>query len=243
MTPRRLAILAGAPLLALSLSACVSVFPKAEPSQLYSFGARIDAQPSTAPPHNPGARGVLLGAITFPRASTGDTILTVTGTQTAYIADTRWVAPAQVLFREATERAFDRTAKATRLINRGEATRIDMTLRLDVHDFAVLYPNGPESTPVVAVSLQGRLTGNANQLLGEKDFDYRQPATENRVSAIVAAFDAATARVVVDVIAWTDQTGAVLPPAPPSPAATTTTSNGVTTTTTTTRPAEPPPGR
>lgn len=232
MTLSRLALLAGAPLVALGLSACVSVFPKADPSQLYSFGTRIDAAPAAAAPHNPGARGVLLGAITFPRASTGDSILSVTGNEQAYIAESRWVAPAQVLFREATERAFDRTAKATRLINRGEASRIDMTLRLDVHDFAVLYPNGPETVPVVAVSLQGRLTGNGGQLLDERDFDYRQPAGENRVSAIVAAFDAATARAIGDVIAWTDQTGAALPPAPPAPAAVSTTTSSSTTTTT-----------
>lgn len=226
MTPTRVALLVAAPLLGLSLSACVSVFPKSDPSQLYSFGSRIEGQASAAEPRNPNARGVLLGAITFPRASQGDTILSITsGREHAYIANTRWVAPAQVLFREAVERSFDRTAKATRLINRGETSRIDMTLRLDVHDFVVLYPNGPETTPVVAVSLQGRLTDAGGRLLAEKDFDYRQPASENRVGAIVTAIDAASARAIGEVIAWTDQTGAALPAA-----ASTTTSSTTTTT-------------
>ncbi|OYX29873.1 MAG: hypothetical protein B7Y99_12495 [Caulobacterales bacterium 32-69-10] len=227
MTPRRIARLGAAPvlapILAIALSGCVSVFPKSEPSQLYSFGNRIDAQPAPAAPHNPGARGILLGAITFPRAATGDNLLSVTGTERAYIAAARWVAPAQVLFREAIERSFDRTARATRLINRGEAARIDMTLRIDVHDFVVLYPNGPETIPTVAVSMQARLTGNGGQLLDERDFDYRQPATENRVSAIVDAFDTATAKAMGDVVAWSDQTAAALPPVPAAVNATTTT--------------------
>lgn len=232
MTPRRIAVLVAAPVLALGLSGCVSVFPKSDPSQLYSFGSRIEGESAPAAPHNPGARGVLLGAITFPRAAQGDTLLSITsGREHAYIANTRWVAPAQVLFREATERTFDRTAKTTRLINRGEASRIDMTLRLDVHDFVVLYPNGPETTPVVAVSLQGRLTGNGGQLLDEKDFDYRQPAAENRVSAIVAAIDAASAKAIADVVAWTDQTAAALPPLPPTTGTVSTTSSSTTTTT------------
>lgn len=213
MTPRRIAMLLGAPALAVALSGCVSLLPKTKPSQLYSFGHGIDLAPAAASEQPTGATGVLLGAVTFPRASTGDGILSVTGTQSAYIAESRWVAPAALLFRESVERAFDRTAKTTRLINRGEAARIALTLRVDVHDFAVLYPNGPEGLPVVALSMQARLIGNGGVLVGEKDFDLRKPVAENRVGPIVAAFDAATTEAMTGLVAWTDQTAATLPPA------------------------------
>jgi cholesterol transport system auxiliary component len=155
--------------------------------------------------------GVLLGAVTFPRAATGDAILSVTGTQSAYIAESRWVAPASVLFREAVERRFDRSAKTVRLITRGEAGGADLVLRLDVRDFAVLYPNGPETVPTIAVGLRARLASVGGDLIEEMSFDVRKPATENRVGPIVAAFDQATIEVLDAVVAWADQAAASAP--------------------------------
>ena len=84
-------------LAAIALSGCISLFPKAEPAQLYRF----QAQP-TAQPFPPGPLfGVLRLGASFPRASAGDRILTVNDRgEAAYIAGARWVSPASVLFEE-----------------------------------------------------------------------------------------------------------------------------------------------
>jgi cholesterol transport system auxiliary component len=214
LIPRRLATLLAAPALAASLSACVSLLPKSKPDQLYSFAHGVEAAPTaaaTAAPAGPQV-DVLLGAVTFPRAATGDGILSITGTQSAYLAETRWVAPAAILFREAVERSFDRSARAVRLIARGEPSRAAVILRIDVRDFAVLYPNGPESIPTVAVSLRARLAGGDGLNASEMSFDVRKPATENRVGPIVAAFDQATTEVLGAVVTWTDQAAAAQRP-------------------------------
>ncbi|HTI66725.1 MAG TPA: ABC-type transport auxiliary lipoprotein family protein [Caulobacteraceae bacterium] len=210
---RRLATRLAVPVLGLALSACVSLLPKTKPDQLYSFGHGVEAAPAASAAPGPGAVGVLLGAVTFPRAATGDGILSVTGTQSAYLAQSRWVAPAAVLFREAVERSFGRQAKSVRLITRGETGRVGLVLRVDVRDFAVLYPNGPESIPTVAVSLRTRLDRADGQPVDEKSFDVRTPASENRVGPIIAAFDQATAEALTGVVAWTDQAAAAAGPA------------------------------
>ena len=110
---RRLGMALAAPALILALSGCVSVFPKSKPDQLYSFGLGGSGD---APPAGPAkdAVGVLLAVVDFPRSSTGDGILTVTGTQNAYVGESRWVGPASVLFREAVGRAFDRQSQRSR---------------------------------------------------------------------------------------------------------------------------------
>src|SRR6185369_14598497 len=116
--------------LSLALSGCISLFPKSKPSQLYRFGQTATAE-GTAPT---AARtvGVLRTNAFFPREAAGDRILTVAGGKTAYIAEARWVAPAQVLFDEAVLHAFDRAPGHVRLMSRGEPGTATYQLRLDV---------------------------------------------------------------------------------------------------------------
>ena len=214
MTRRPIAIALATPLLALALSGCISVLPKTKPDQLYTFGHGTEASAAPQAALGQGAAGVLLAAVVFPRAATGDGILTMTGAQNAYIAESRWVGPASVLFREATELAFDRLAQRTRLIARGETGRDALVLRLDVRDFEALYPGGPNTTPVIAVSVRARLSRPDGTAVDDKTFDVRTPASDNRVGPIVGAFDRATTDVLKGVVSWTDQAVAALPPPP-----------------------------
>ena len=214
---RRLGIALAAPALVLVLSGCISVLPKSKPDQLYSFGLGGGDAPAASPAPKTSA-GVLLAVVDFPRASTGDGILTLTGTQNAYIDQSRWVGPASVLFREAVGRAFDRQAQHSWLLARGETGRDALILRLDVRDFEAQYPNGPGSAPTVVVSFRARLSLPDGTAVDEKTFDARKPAADNRVGPVVEAFDQATADTLKGLVAWTDQTAAALPP-PPAPAA------------------------
>jgi cholesterol transport system auxiliary component len=236
LSRRRLALAAVAPLLAAGLCGCISVLPKSDPDQLYSFGHAVSAAaPEAAPAAPPAAPevGVLLAAVNFPRAATGDQILTMTGPQSAYIAESRWVGPAAVLFREAVERRFEADSRNARLLRRGELGQARMVMRINVRDFEAVYANGPETIPTVVVSLTARLTRTDGTSLVERSFDVRRPAGDNRVSAIVEAFDAAVNQVLGELVTWTDQAAAALPPEAPvvQPAARRSTTTTSTTTT------------
>ncbi len=193
--------------IAAALAGCVSVFPKAEPVGLYRFGAdpaQASAENTTGP-----RLGVLKTATAFTRASASDRILTITNGEAAYIADARWVSPASILFDEAVSRAFEASSGRARLIGRGEVTKVDLTLRLEVRSFETVYVNGPRSTPEVLIQVRGVLNRNSDgTLVGDKIFEARIKSSTNRVGPIVQAYDAATSKVLGDIIVWVAASGA-----------------------------------
>ncbi len=191
--------------LAVSLSGCISLFPKTKPVGMYRFG-QADV---TAPKGPPGAMfGVLKAPTAFTRAAAGDRILTSTNGEVAYIADARWVSPAFVLFEEATARAFENDPGRARLIGRGEVAKADLVLRLEVRTFEADYVNGPKAAPEVVVRVRGVLNRNNDRaLVGDQIFEARVKAADNRVGAIVPAYDQATAKVLGDVVGWVNAAG------------------------------------
>lgn len=202
---RTLARLTTVAALAMGLSACISVFPKTKPVGLYRFG---EAEVS-APKGPPGAMfGVLKAPTIFTRAAAGDRILTSTQGQVAYIADARWVSPAFVLFEEAVARAFENDPGRARLIGRGEVAKADLVLRLEVRAFETQYVNGPKAAPEVLVRVRAVMSRNNDRaLVGDQVFEARVKAADNRVSAIVPAYDKAVAKVLGEIVAWTNAAG------------------------------------
>jgi len=185
--------------LQLALGGCISVVPKAKPVQMYRFGDQAPAPAAAAPAAAPVA--VLKGPITFPPATAGDRILTITGAESAYVGGARWVAPAASLFDEALLKAFDAPG-APRLVARGEPLPALSTLRLDVRAFEARYPG-----PTVRVQVRATLIRNADRaLVAEKMFDASVPASDNRQGPIVAAFDQAVGQVLAGVRDWTAAT-------------------------------------
>jgi cholesterol transport system auxiliary component len=180
--------------LPLLLGGCISVFPKTKPVQMYRFGDQVAAPASSAA----APALVIKGPIAFPPASGGDRILTINGTESAYIGGARWVAPAASLFDVALVKAFDAPG-APRLVSRGEPLAAPSTLRLDVRAFEARYPG-----PTVRVQLRASLIRNADRgLIGEKMFEVEAPAGDNRQTAIVAAYDKAVGEVLTGVRDWT----------------------------------------
>ena len=66
-------------------------------------------------------------------------------------------------------------------------------VRVDVRRFETDYEGG---RPVVAIDAVVRVTSTAGLAQSERLVSIRTPASENRVSAIVAAYDVAMARVI-----------------------------------------------
>lgn len=203
---RRRSVLPAALALGLLLSGCISLFPKTQPAQLYSLN-QAPPPPAVAAP-----AGLTLarGAVAFPSDAGGDQILTVTGQQAAFIAGARWLEPASLMFDEAVMAAFDQPG-APRLAGRGESVAAATTLRLDVRRFEADYDQGPGAAPTVTVSVRAALIRSGDRtVMAEKLFEVRQPAAENRVGAIVAAYNTAVAQTVAAIRDWSAANAAPL---------------------------------
>jgi len=196
-------------ILSAGLCGCISVFPKAKPSQLYRFANAAASLPAQAAP--PGL-AITRGGTNFPTDVAGDAILTVTGNQAAFIAGARWVEPASLQFDEALSSAFDAPG-APRLAGRGESFGVPATLRLEVRRFQADYDKGQGAAPTVEVQVRAILMRNSDRaVVGDKLFDIRQPADDNTVSAIVAAYGAAVSQTVGGIRDWATAGAAAIRP-------------------------------
>jgi cholesterol transport system auxiliary component len=196
----------GATLLAAAaLSACVSVFPKQPPANLFRFG--VPPTSATAPAGGP-TFGVVNTVMSFDRAAATDRILTVSGSEAAYIKGSRWVTPANILFDQAVTRSFDNAGGPARLIGRGEVARADYVLKLDVRSFEARYEHGAGGAPTVVVVLHADLDRISDRAVaGGHTFEARVEASDNRVSAIARAFDQAVTKVLGDLVGWVGAKG------------------------------------
>jgi cholesterol transport system auxiliary component len=191
------------------LAGCISVFPKATPAQLYDFGRTFPSQhaPNTGAPTFNVARSLTA----FTRPALGDKILTTNGNQVAYIAGSRWVSPAALLFDEAEERAFDADDGPARLMRRGEMSGAVAELKLEVQTFEARYPGDLKAAPTVVIEVRATLTAaNDRHIIDQKTFTSKQPIGDNRVGEIVRGFDAGSVEVLSQIASWTDaEAGAI----------------------------------
>ncbi|CAN5136470.1 ABC-type transport auxiliary lipoprotein family protein [soil metagenome] len=185
--------------LALAMSGC-ALLSSPKPVTLYRFGV-VASVPDAAPAA--GVVPVALRKIDFPAASTGDRILGVTGTEAAYIAGARWVSPAETLFNDSLENAFNARPDQVRLIGRREPGIATRVLGVDVTTFEARY-DVAGAAPTIVITARARMTVLPQRsVVNERVFSVAQPATENRVSAIVDAFDIASRDLNSQIVDWT----------------------------------------
>jgi cholesterol transport system auxiliary component len=201
---RSLKILAAAGIAA-TLAGCISLFPKTNPAQLYTFGEAIPAAP--APTAQPRFAVEVL-PISFDRAAAGDSILTMSGNEAAYIKGARWDTGAQYLFEAAVTNAFAADAGPARLIARGEETPPDYLLKLQVRTFEARYLQGQGAAPTAVVTVYAVLTKSGDRALtADHLFTASVAASENRVGAITAAYDQAVTQTLGQLAKWVDAKG------------------------------------
>ena len=80
-----------------ALSGCVTVLPKQKAVRLYRLTTRAPSAASSAG----RATNLILERLQAPSESAGDGILTVSGTEVAYLSTGRWAAPAESLVHDA----------------------------------------------------------------------------------------------------------------------------------------------
>lgn len=196
---------------AAGLTAGCALLSTPDPVQMYRFGASETAMQEAAPATMSQLRPVGLRRIQFPEAARGDRILAITGTEAAYISGARWVSPADELFNEAVIGAFSDQSRNVRLIGPREFSRSALSLDIDVRSFEARYAYVGAAPAAHIVARARLLQFPDREVVDERVFTVSVPASDNRVSAIVAAFDAATADLGAQIVDWTDAAAANTP--------------------------------
>lgn len=188
-------LLAAATLLSMTTltTGCGGLLGGGKPAALYQFG-EVAMDQAGDPPTPIGRPLVLLYAgSSFERQIRGDRILTTTGNQAAYIAKTRWTAPARELFDSVALRRLQGISPQITVVRIGQRPVVDYLLSIDVRRFEADYSRHSEA-PDAVIDARAQLVRVADRaIVGDWVVVQREPAQENRVTAIVAAFDRATA--------------------------------------------------
>jgi cholesterol transport system auxiliary component len=184
-----------------ALAGCISLFPKSPPVQLYRFEAAIN--PAQQPP--PATVAVRESPIDFSAGAGGDGIMTVKGDTVAYIEGGRWDIPAEKQFAAAVRDGFEAAGGPVRLVEPGTPSQAQDRLSLQVTTFEADY--GTSGAPQVRVTVHAVLTRESDlSFVGERTFGVTQPAAEDRIGAIVDAFNAAVTKTVGDLTTWVEET-------------------------------------
>lgn len=189
--------LAAASCALLSLSACASLLGGGDKAVLYRLGGNIP------PPHASPAGGVPVRIVRpdLPPGADGDRILTITGREAAHVANSRWVGPAPDLLRQTIAAAVARTAGPAYVLNGGGSPRF--VLSTGFTQFAAFYDSGADTPPLVRIAAQTELRRSGDdQPIAVAVHSAEQRASDNRVSAITEAFDAASLRISGDIAGW-----------------------------------------
>jgi ABC-type uncharacterized transport system auxiliary subunit len=183
------------------LSGC-ALLSSPDPVQMYHFGGQAPAE-ARAPIAQPVAMG--LRRIEMPQAARTDRLVGVTGSEVAYIKGARWVSPADDLYTEALENAFAARAQRVRLVGPRELTTAERSLDVDMRAFEARY-DAPGAAPSAVITARAQILSREDRsVVAERTFSVSRPASENRVSAIVQAFEAATADINAQIVDWADQ--------------------------------------
>ncbi|MEW6537757.1 MAG: ABC-type transport auxiliary lipoprotein family protein [Pseudomonadota bacterium] len=194
-----------------ALSGC-ALLSSPDPVQNYRFGLPMAAPSAVG--DTPAPLTVSIRRIEFPEATGDDKILGVTGLETAYIGGARWVSPASTLFDDSLKAAFANRADRIRVLGRREPGTPPLILQVTVTTFEARYA-APGAVPDVVVTARAQLRSTPERRAGggtirpeegrsvERVFTVTQPAGDNRVSAIVAAFDTATRDINTQIADWT----------------------------------------
>jgi cholesterol transport system auxiliary component len=203
-----LALLAGFVL----VTSC-SIFPKAEPSDVYQLpSAQRDASAQHGTPQRWSlrlAKPQTSEALNNPKIAVipqGDLI-------SSYKAS-RWSDPAPVLLRNRLLDGFQRDGRVPLLSTDDSNFQADLELGGNLQAFQTEYQGTAASVVVRLNALLVR--GYDQRILASRRFEVRQPLSDVKVPAVVSGFGQASDQLTAQVVAWTIEQGQkVAPPLRP----------------------------
>lgn len=196
--PRRIFLLAG-PLLAAS-SSC-SVLPNPSMAQIYRLSPQVNDPGGHSIPHSR-----LL--VDMPTASqsldTNRIALTQGRTRFDYYADSVWTDRLPTLLQTLLVEAFEADGRITELSRDAYSLTRGYLLRTDIRLFEAQYAESATGPPDIAVALDLHLSANPEgRSVGNKLISARAQAAQNKLDAIVIAFDTATGDALAQSVTWT----------------------------------------
>ncbi|MBV4464700.1 membrane integrity-associated transporter subunit PqiC [Pseudomonas sp. SWRI79] len=208
MKQAHLALLAG-----FALVASCSIFPKAEPSDVYRLpSAQRDASAQHGTPQRWSlrlAKPQTSEALNNPKIAVipqGDLI-------SSYKAS-RWSDPAPVLLRNRLLDGFQRDGRVPLLSTDDSNFQADLELGGNLQAFQTEYQGTAASVVVRLDALLVR--GYDQRILASRHFEVRQPLSDVKVPAVVTGFGLASDQLTAQVVAWTVEQGQkVAPPLRP----------------------------
>ena len=185
--------------LVFGLGGCASLLTD-PPKPLYQLTPK-----STFPPGLPRLEGQLL--IDVPLAPSGlDTrriALTHSPVSLDYFADGEWTDSAPRLVQTALLESFENSHTVTALDRQTIGLSADVVLKSELRHFEAVYDSA-NAPPQVWVVLNARLIKMPERrVVAEQSFEARYPATDNKLPAIVTAFDEALGKIMKEVVTWT----------------------------------------
>jgi len=207
----------------LALIGCISVLPDAgPPPDVYRLGmfsprivalapSRIETGVETG--FEPGEAGngwvVMVPPPMAARALNTDRIaVSMSEGRVSYAAAVRWDEPAPRVVQEAVIARYESDGRVRAAVRPEDGVKGTYELRLDLRRFEAVYADGEGAAPTVEVRLRARLILRENRhLVATSSFSASTRASENRMSAIVDAFQSALDEVTGDVVAWSLEAG------------------------------------
>ncbi|WP_447787788.1 MULTISPECIES: ABC-type transport auxiliary lipoprotein family protein [Pseudomonas] len=196
-----------------ALIASCSIFPKAEPSDVYRLpSAQRDASAQHGTPQRWSlrlAKPQTSEALNNPKIAVipeGDLI-------SSYKAS-RWSDPAPVLLRNRLLDGFQRDGRVPLLSTDDSNFQADLELGGNLQAFQTEYQGTAASVVVRLDALLVR--GYDQRILASRRFEVRQPLSDVKVPAVVTGFGQASDQLTAQVVAWTVEQGQkVAPPLRP----------------------------
>ncbi len=185
---------------ALALMGCASLFVSTPPGNLYRLTANTSYPTALAP-----VRAQLL--VDLPVAPAGiDTnriALSKSPISLDYYADAVWTDQVPALVEGALLASFENSRAITAIDRESTGLRADFVLTTEIRHFEAVY-NAAQAAPEVRVTIAARLVAMPQrEIIAQSSFEQRVRAAANDVPAVVTAFDAATDRVLGDIVVWT----------------------------------------
>lgn len=199
---------------ALMAAGCVNVLPEVGPApQVYRLdnggapngaGERMQAAAFSATAAASSDMTLTVVPLLAPRALATDRLAVMTEDgHLSYAAGARWNQRAPELIQERFVTALEDDGRIGAVVRPEDGVRTRYELRLELLRFEAVYDRGDDAAPVAIVGFRGRLIErNARKLVASSRFEAETRASENRMAAVVDAFDAALDQATAEVVDW-----------------------------------------
>ncbi len=120
--------------------------------------------------------------------------------QITYLPEAQWSDRLPALLQARAIQAFENGSKLRRVARPGDGIQPDYQLNLDIRTFGVKVTAG---APEAVVELSAKVIGvTAGKILAARVFSARVPVTNMNGAGVTAALDAASNKVLTDIVVW-----------------------------------------